>query len=156
MARLELLAEGDYAAVWKIFHDAFEHKYIQEFQDVWNARNIQLSFGIFDDQRILLGFLLTKQIQDKHQQIEFLGVSPKVQKGGVGTRLLRSLLDMCKPRDQLVTLVPVNDEAIIGWYKKHGFQPYGPPRISPYTGEIEQTMAVLFSHVGLNKEKSFS
>lgn len=142
MTRLEVLEEAHYQAVWTIFHDAFEHKYITEFQDVWNQRNKELSFGIFDDQRILIGFLLTKQIQEKHQQIEFIGVSPHVQKGGVGTRLLRSILDVCKPRQHLVTLVPVNDEKIIGWYKKHGFQPFGSPRVSPYTGDVEQVMAL--------------
>jgi ribosomal protein S18 acetylase RimI-like enzyme len=142
MARLEVLCEGDYDAVWRIFHDAFEHKYITEFQDVWNQRQKDLSVGIFDEQRILIGFLLTKQIQENQLQIEFIGVSPTVQKGGVGTRLLRSILDACTPRRYRVTLVPVNDEKIIGWYKKHGFQPFGSPRISPYTGDVEQVMAL--------------
>lgn len=142
MARLEVLEERDYDAVWRIFHEAFEHKYITEFQDVWNQRHVELSFGIFDEQRILIGFLLTKQLHDTHLQIEFIGVSPTVQKGGVGTRLLRKILDVCKPRRYRVTLVPVNDEKIIGWYKKHGFQPFGNLTVSPYTGDLEQVMAL--------------
>ena len=140
MTSLRFLIESDYDAVWTIFHSVFEHKYITEFHDVWDLRNPQLSFGLFDDQRILIGFLLTKQIQDNHQQIEFIGVNPQVQKGGVGTLLLRTVLEDCKQRQYIITLIPVNDERIIGWYKKNGFQEHGNPRLSKYTGEMEQVM----------------
>jgi ribosomal protein S18 acetylase RimI-like enzyme len=140
MTSVRLLSEPDFDAVWTIFKSVFEHKYITEFHVAWNARNPDLSFGIFDEQRILIGFLLTKQIQDKHQQIEFIGVSPTIQKGGVGTHLLRKVLDVSHERKFKVTLIPVNDDRIVGWYKKHGFQNYGEPRISPYTGDLEQVM----------------
>lgn len=141
MTSLRILTEPDYDAVWKIFHSVFEHKYITEFYDVWNSRNPPLSFGLFDDQRTLIGFLLTKQITQTHQQIEFIGVSPFVQKGGVGTLLLRTILDDSKKQQYMVTLIPVNDERIIGWYKKHGFTNWGEPQISKYTGELEQVMS---------------
>ena len=140
MTSLRVLTESNYTDVWDIFKSVFEHKYITEFHVAWNARNPSLSFGIFDEQRILVGFLLTKQIQNNHQQIEFIGVSPTIQKGGVGTLLLRSVLDDSKRQRYMVTLIPVNDERIIGWYKKHGFRNHGDPRISSYTGEWEQVM----------------
>jgi len=140
MTSPRLLIESDFHDVWVIFQSVFEHKYITEFKDVWKSRNPSLSFGLFDEQRILIGFLLTKQIQDRHQQIEFIGVSPRIQKGGVGTLLLRSVLDDSKRQRYMVTLIPVNDERIIGWYKKHGFRNHGDPRISSYTGEWEQVM----------------
>lgn len=141
MTSLRVLSESDFNAVWAIFKSVFEHKYITEFHDAWDSRNPSLSFGFFDDQCVLIGFLLTKQIQDKHQQIEFIGVSPTIQKGGIGTHLLRRVLEDSKIRQYMVTLIPVNDERIIGWYKKHGFFNWGEPRISPYTGDIEQVMA---------------
>jgi ribosomal protein S18 acetylase RimI-like enzyme len=140
MTSLRLLSEPDFDAVWTIFKSVFEHKYITEFHVAWNARNPSLSFGIFDEQRILVGFLLTKEIQDKHQQIEFIGVSPLIQKGGIGTHLLRKVLDVSHERQFKVTLIPVNDDRIVGWYKKHGFMNWGEPRISPYTGDLEQVM----------------
>ena len=140
MTSLRVLSESDYHEVWTIFHNVFEHKYITEFQVAWNARNPSLSFGLFDEQRILIGFLLTKQIKEHHQQIEFIGVSPWVQKGGIGTLLLRKILDDSTKHQYAVTLIPVHDEKIIGWYKKHGFVNYGDPRISPYTGDLEQVM----------------
>lgn len=140
MTFLRILSVHDYEDVWTIFHSVFEHKYIQEFQDVWDSRNPRLSFGLFDEQRILIGFLLTKEIRNNHQQIEFIGVSPWVQKGGVGTLLLRKILDDSQKQQYAVTLIPVNDEKIIGWYKKHGFVNHGEPRISPYTGDLEQVM----------------
>ena len=140
MTFLRILSVHDYEDVWTIFHSVFEHKYIQEFQDVWDSRNPRLSFGLFDEQRILIGFLLTKQIHQAHQQIEFIGVSPWIQKGGVGTLLLRKVLNDAQHHQYMVSLIPVNDERIIGWYKKHGFQNYGEPRLSKYTGELEQMM----------------
>ena len=140
MTSLRILSDSDFSSVWDIFKSVFEHKYIVEFQDVWVARNPSLSFGIFDEQRILIGFLLTKEIRNNHQQIEFIGVSPIIQKGGVGTLLLRKVLEDAITHRYMVTLIPVNDERIIGWYKKNGFQNYGEPRISSYTGDLEQVM----------------
>ena len=140
MTSLQLLVESDFDAVWTIFKSVFEHKYITEFHFAWNRRNKELSFGLFDEQRILLGFLLTKQIQDNHQRIEFIGVSPLIQKGGVGTKLLRKVLEDALQHRYVVTLIPVNDDQIIGWYKKHGFTNVGEPKISQYTGDLEQVM----------------
>ena len=140
MTSLRVLSESDFDAVWTIFKSVFEHKYITEFHVAWSERNVDLSFGIFDEQRVLVGFLLTKTIQEKHQQIEFIGVSPLIQKGGIGTRLLRNVLKEAEANQYRVTLIPVNDEHIIGWYKKHGFTNWGNPRLSPYTGDLEQVM----------------
>lgn len=140
MTSLRLLTESDFDDVWIIFKSVFEHKYITEFHVAWSERNPSLSFGFFDEQCVLIGFLLTKQIQDKHQQIEFIGVSPAIQKGGIGTVLLRKVLTAAESHKSRVTLIPVNDERIIGWYKKHGFLFWGAPRVSPYTGDIEQVM----------------
>ena len=140
MTSLRRLTESDFHDVWTIFQSVFEHKYITEFHDAWDSRNPSLSFGVFDDQCILIGFLLTKQIQENHQQIEFIGVSPLIQKGGIGTQLLRKVLITAELHKHTVTLIPVNDDKIIGWYKKHGFQSWGEPRISPYTGDVEQVM----------------
>ncbi len=140
MTSLRLLTESDFNPVWTIFKNVFEHKYITEFQDVWKARDPNLSFGIVDEQRILVGFLLTKEIQNNHYQIEFIGVSPQIQKGGIGTLLLRKVLSLADSQQWKVTLIPVNDERIIGWYKKHGFSNWGEPRISSYTGDLEQVM----------------
>jgi ribosomal protein S18 acetylase RimI-like enzyme len=140
MTSLRVLTESDFDAVWTIFKSVFEHKYITEFHDAWSSRNPSLSFGFFDEQCVLIGFLLTKQIQDKHQQIEFIGVSPVIQKAGVGTRLLRNVLTEAEKHQYMVTLIPVNDEKIIAWYKKHGFSNWGQPRKSTYTGDLEQVM----------------
>ena len=143
MLSISLLCDTHYNDVWNIFHSVFEHKYIREFQDSWNSRDKGLSYGVFDEQRILVGFLLTKQIKDQHQHIEFIGVHPIVQQGGVGSLLLRTVVNYCQNNKIQLTLIPVNNEKIIQWYKKNGFQPYGEPRISPYTGDLEQTMIFL-------------
>lgn len=140
MTSLRILRDTDFEDVWTIFKSVFEHKYITEFHDAWNTRNPNLSVGVFDEQCILVGFLLTKQLREKHQQIEFIGVSPFVQKGGVGTHLLRKILSEASLQGFVVTLIPVNDTKIISWYKKHGFRIHGDPKLSSYTGDVEQTM----------------
>lgn len=140
MTSLGVLQESDFDSVWTIFKSVFEHKYIIEFHVAWSSRNPDLSFGLFDEQRVLIGFLLTKQLQDNHQRIEFIGVSPIIQKGGVGTRLLRKVLSDAIQNRYVVTLIPVNDDQIIGWYKKHGFTNYGDPTVSTFTGDLEQVM----------------
>jgi ribosomal protein S18 acetylase RimI-like enzyme len=131
---LKLLENIDYPRVLNIFESIFPFKYSEEFEDAWNMRNRGLSYGIEDANKNILGFVITKQIGENHQQIEFLGVNPNYQQGGIGTQLLKKVLQS----NQRVTLIPVNDQRIIHWYKKHGFQKYGEPFVSQYTGDAEQ------------------
>jgi ribosomal protein S18 acetylase RimI-like enzyme len=138
-AVVRILDFNDYDKVFNLFNSIFPTKYNIEFNDAWNARNKNLTFGAFDSNS-LLGFVLTRQISNNQQQIEFLGVDPTCQKGGIGTILLQKILNHCIQTKSRATLIPVNDPRIIHWYKKHGFNFYGEPFISPYTGDTEQIM----------------
>ena len=145
---IRMLTPGDYDALWSLFLVVFPVKYKNEFLDAWLARNPLLSLGAFGDDGTLHGFVITSQKDEagSHEaphHIEFLGVRPTCQKGGFGTVLLGKVLDVCRKTHSRATLVPVNDPRIISWYKKHGFQDFGEPKVSPYTGDLEQTM--LFS-----------
>jgi len=137
---LRVLSSADYEAVSAVFKAVFPAKYNLEFHDAWESRNIHLTYGAFTSEEELAGFLLTKQTAANQQQIEFLGVNPNCQKGGIGTILLEMILDYCQKTKSRATLIPVNEHRIIQWYKKHGFKEYGHPRISEYTGDLEQTM----------------
>ncbi len=134
------LSVSDYDALWSLFLVVFPLKYKNEFLDAWLARNPQLSLGAFSDDGRLIAFLVTTQKAMGLIQIEFLGVSPTLQKSGVGTDLLQRVLTHCVATQQQATLVPVPDDRVIRWYQKHGFRAHGAPRVSPYTGEVEQAM----------------
>lgn len=139
LAIISLLQEH-FDAVWNIFTTVFPAKYGEEFFDAWSDRNTGLSYGVFDSTKTLRGFVITKQKDAKTQHIEFLGVNPTCQKGGIGTILLTRVLDTCLRLDYRITLVPVNELRVINWYKKYGFVTVGQPFLSPYTGDVEQIM----------------
>jgi ribosomal protein S18 acetylase RimI-like enzyme len=134
------LLEEHFDAVWTIFTAVFPAKYGEEFFDAWTGRNPNLSYGVFDTSNTLRGFIITKQKDTRTQHIEFLGVDPTCQKGGIGTILLTRVLDVCLRRHQRITLIPIDDLRVINWYKKYGFVMIGSPIVSAYTGDLEQIM----------------
>jgi ribosomal protein S18 acetylase RimI-like enzyme len=139
------LTSFDFDAAAAIFDAVFPAKYHIEFLDAWKLRDSNLSLGAFAEEgreatsSTLCGFILVC-VKEGGYRIEFLGVDPGAQKGGLGTTLLRRILDACIQRRSRASLIPVNDQRIIQWYKKHGFIEKGPPFISPYTGDVEQVM----------------
>ena len=147
MPQLRVLSASDFPAMSKLFEALFPSKYMAEFFDAWKFRAQDLSLGAFDEGGTsLLGFILCCRKKGLGQggppriSIEFLGISPTSQKGGIGTILLRHILDVCDKTHSRATLVPVNDQRIIHWYKKHGFAFYGTPFVSSYTGDLEHLM----------------
>ena len=140
------LEGSDFDALVELFKVVFPIKYKNEFLDAWLARNPAHCLGAFGAAGELLAFIISTQKGDDLLQIEFLGVSPLCQRGGYGTVLLGKVLDFCRKTNSRATLVPVNDHRIISWYKKHGFDFYGSPKVSSYTGEMEHAM--MFSAVG--------
>jgi GNAT superfamily N-acetyltransferase len=133
-----LLAD-DYEGVMRLFTIVFPIKYKNEFLDCWLQRIPELSLGAFDDGGGLCGFVVSCPRGDG-VRIEFLGVDPTAQKGGIGTGLLSTVLDFCRHTQTRVTLIPINEPRVIRWYKRHGFSDCGSPQISPYTGDLEQVM----------------
>jgi ribosomal protein S18 acetylase RimI-like enzyme len=140
------LLEEHFDAVWTIFTAVFPAKYGEEFFDAWTGRNPNLSYGVFDTSNTLRGFIITKQKDTRTQHIEFLGVDPTCQKGGIGTILLTRVLDICLRRHQRITLIPIDDLRVINWYKKQGFIAVGHHVLSPYTGDLEQLMEYKSTH----------
>ena len=139
MMNIRNLEDHDFPPVWDIFKTAFPMKYGIEFQDAWRLRDTKHSYGGFIN-NCLAGFMLVRWKPDDDWHIEFLGVNPQCQKGGIGTTLLHALLEFCKQTKSRATLIPVEDERLIQWYKKQGFVDCGPPRKSSYTGDLEQLM----------------
>ena len=143
MSRFDVrtLSVADYEPLWKLFLTLFPIKFKNEFLDAWLARTPEMSYGAFGSDGQLRGFIVTCP-RPTGQMIEFLGVDPTLQKSGIGSRLLKQVISDCERSETRVMLIPVNVPCVIHWYKKHGFTEYGAPHISPYTGELEQTMVL--------------
>lgn len=146
MPQLRPLTTSDFPSVCKVFESLFPLKYMTEFYDAWKFRAQDLSLGAFEGSGAgLLGFIICCRKKGQGPggpriSIEFLGINPASQKGGIGTILLRHILDVCDKTNTRATLVPVNDQRIIHWYKKHGFAFSGTPFVSSYTGDLEHLM----------------
>ena len=102
------LTPFDFTAASAIFDAVFPAKYHLEFLDAWKLRDSNLSLGAFAEEGkgSLCGFILVC-VKEGGYHIEFLGVDPTAQKGGLGTALLRRILDVCMQRRSRATLIPV-------------------------------------------------
>ena len=135
----KILTLQDYGKVATLFNEIFPEKYKEEFDMCWMYRMTSMSLGVWDTTGTMLkGFVVCRQIEDGHLRIEFLGVNPLYQKDGIGTLLLKHVLQSCG--DKELSLIPVDNLRIINWYQKHGFSFTGKIQINTFTGEEEKLM----------------
>jgi hypothetical protein len=129
-----ILTLQDYGKVAELFSRVFPETYKKEFDIVWMLRHTGLSLGAYVKGE-LAGFIITRDTRES-LCIEFLGVCLTRQELGIGTMLLKHVLQLCNyPK---ITLVPLNDR-VAQWYKKYGFQSIG-YEINSFTGEKEEIM----------------
>jgi GNAT superfamily N-acetyltransferase len=95
-----------------IFHSAFDITY--PLHRLWRHRNHDLSCGIFTREGDLLGFAL---VIDNY--VQYLAVHDAFQGLGIGTVLLKKILEICIDKNISIYLSPLDD--VVGWYCKHGF-----------------------------------
>jgi ribosomal protein S18 acetylase RimI-like enzyme len=112
-AKMRILEESDFTETLRIFSEVFEEEELDVFLSSWIERRREVSYGIFTGES-MEGFTLVR-----NQHIEFIGVDPKAQGKGLGTHLLHKVMEDLEGD---ITLIPLNDEKIIHWYKKNGFQ----------------------------------
>ncbi len=131
----KILTLQDYGKVASLFSQVFPEAYKKEFDTVWMLRHTEWSLGVYDKDK-LAGFILTRRVSEGHLCIEFLGVCLTRQELGIGTMLLKHVLQLCNyPK---ISLVPLNSR-VANWYKKYGFE-FGTPQKNPFTGELEEVM----------------
>ena len=70
---------------------------------------------------------------EPHYYLAVLGTEPELQGGGIGSALMRPVLDMCD-RDEVPAYLESSKERNIAFYARHGFRvtremklPKGPP-----------------------------
>jgi ribosomal protein S18 acetylase RimI-like enzyme len=117
---LKPLQESDYDTVHRIFKQVFDRtKWEEDFFTAWRKRNVEGSLGAYsEDGRLLAYAITTTRTNDSYWFLEFLAADPTIHGKGVGTALLQSLLH----KNSKIQLVPVNNDKLIHWYKKHGFE----------------------------------
>ena len=120
---LKPLRNTDFDRVYTIFQTVFDRqKWEQDFTSAWSTRNQEASIGAYSEDGKLLAYAILTVKDDptrgNYWFLEFLAVAPEAQGLGLGTTLLQSLLKM----NSNIALVPLNNEKLIAWYKKHGFR----------------------------------
>lgn len=95
-----------------IYHSAFDVTF--PLHRLWRYRNNDLSRGIFSKEGDLLGFAL---VVDNY--VQYLAVHSSFQGLGIGSILLKSILELCMDKGISIKLSPLED--VIGWYCRHGF-----------------------------------
>jgi ribosomal protein S18 acetylase RimI-like enzyme len=120
--RVSELSENDFERVYNMFHKVFDRtKWEQDFHVAWSTRIQEASIGAYSEDGSLLAYAIVTTKEDQTQTpywfLEFLAVDPDAQGGGLGSTLLRILLE----KNKRIALVPLNNDKLIHWYKRHGF-----------------------------------
>ena len=115
------LTQSDYKDVCAIFKESFDISEfpLKELDKVW-AQRVEETCGWFDTHGKLAGFAI---VIPKHKTLKYLyffGVYVHVRGQGVGTAILRHILEKVPS----IYLWPISDR-LKAWYMSHGFYPTG-------------------------------
>ena len=136
-----------------IFEESFEAEALNSFSKAWRHRVLP-SCGIFTKSGELLAFVLCNVGGWKFTdtKIEYLCVHPLYQASGLGTRLLKHVIENEKKNKRSICLVPLYTPHIWYWYQRHGFYP------TSYRKAESGGVYVLMNYhpYGTRRQKSFS
>ena len=113
--RIRPLTCLDYKEIQEIFTSLFTESEDKKFTTAWRNRTKGLSMGIYKN-KDLVGFALVQG-----SQLAYIGIHPSYQAFGLGSKLLRNVLEQAFEKGQNIYLTPVNNQRVIQWYMKHGF-----------------------------------
>ena len=117
------LSGSHYEKVKDIFQKAFDkNKYPEEdLETSWIERSHPDSFGFFVNERII-GFVIASyhSRNGSNMYIDYLALLPEFRGSGIGSILLRRLIERRYAVRGSLHLYPERDE-LLGWYKRHGF-----------------------------------
>jgi ribosomal protein S18 acetylase RimI-like enzyme len=121
--RLRQLTPAHYAAVKVIFRNAFhEGPYPDEaLETSWIERSHPDSFGFFSKDK-MIGFVIASyhNHNGSNLYIDYLALEPEFRGNGVGSALLRRLVEKCYRKGGSIHLYPEREE-LHDWYKRNGF-----------------------------------
>lgn len=117
------LVKTDYSEIEEMFYCVFP-EVEKGLEEAFQYRIKNLSKGICLDSGELAGFILCDVYGDQFEMIKinYIVIHPAYQKLGLGSLLLKHILDLCSKMGKKVTLIPVMKLHIIRWYRKQGFR----------------------------------
>ena len=121
--RIRQLNNANLADVKVLFRKAFSEKYPDEDLEIsWIERSTPDSFGFFHEGN-LVGFVIASfHVQNKSSMyIDYLALDPEFRGNGVGSALLKRLLERCYKNNGSIHLYPERPE-LLNWYTRHGFR----------------------------------
>lgn len=121
--RIRQLTNAHLDDVKILFRKAFaEETYPYEDLEIsWIERSTANSFGFFNNDR-LIGFAIASfhRKNGSSMYIDYLALDPEFRGNGVGSVLLKKLLEKCYKNNGSIHLYPERPE-LLGWYTRHGF-----------------------------------
>lgn len=124
------LCAADYTEVCRIYMATFPCMDDNDFTHAWLSRSLQSSLALLDRTRLreksqLIGFGIVcphheSEFPMVREKLWFLAVDSTVRGGGAGSVLLDSIIAALLPGS--LCLAPVNEDRVIRWYQKKGFQ----------------------------------
>jgi GNAT superfamily N-acetyltransferase len=107
----------DFKNVREVFYDFFDAQERPYFHNAWRARERGRSIGLFTQEGDLLGFTLVSA-----NTLNYILIERDQQGKGYGSVLLQYILQVTIKKRTSLSLIPVNAERLIQWYKAHGFK----------------------------------
>jgi ribosomal protein S18 acetylase RimI-like enzyme len=103
-----------------------------DFISSWLSRSHQSSLALLDRTRLkdnqVIGFGIVCPFKDEklewlREKLWFLAIDPTARGGGAGSILLDAIIASLRSKGEgCLCLAPVNEDRIIQWYEKKGFQ----------------------------------
>lgn len=123
---------SDYKIISHIYMATFPCMDDTDFMSSWLSRSHQSSLALLDRTRLkdnqVIGFGIVCPYEDAElpmvrEKLWFLAIDPEVRGGGAGSVLLDAIIATTRSKGEgRLCLAPVNEDRIIHWYEKKGFQ----------------------------------
>lgn len=120
---LKQLKATDAKSIKDIYDLVFPPSMNKDLHTAWRWRLDDLCLGSFTSQGDLVGFILCDVGGYRFESIyvNFIAVHPDFQQYGIGSTLIKSILQKAINERKSVSLTPVPVKYIQSWYSKHGF-----------------------------------
>jgi ribosomal protein S18 acetylase RimI-like enzyme len=119
MPSIRPLTVYDVRSVRDIFFEIFDECEDSRYAHAWRNRSTEYSLGYFIDGH-LIGFTLVEKIQHGYY-LNYIAVHDEYQGRNIGSELLSALLKRLHAKRLSLSLIPVDNEKTIQWYKDRGF-----------------------------------
>ncbi len=119
MPSIRSLNVSDSRSVRDIFYEIFDECEDSRYAQAWRNRSTEYSLGYFLNGH-LIGFALVEMTRHGYY-LNYIAVHETYQGMSIGSKLLSNLLKRLEKNRLSLSLIPVDNEKTIQWYKDRGF-----------------------------------